>query len=363
VKVTRHRQLHGHIMHAWRGARRAQPTLLLAANPLVRRTAAESAPEIVATLPALRAHPAVNLGQLRVPRRPRPIGGDANTGQVPIARPAIIQHMPTVPASDDEISESTRRVLSGLFQSLPTWTAELAAGRPSPEPASDFSLDESVLGSYSGWYLAVTHYAVAVEYLQTVNWVLDLPQIHLAPPIGLLRGALECAAAAAWLVAPDDAAQRRHRALRMWCRDLDDRATYEAMTSWQPPNARSKTAVKRRAEVKGLAAKEVNNAAASNAQMRVTTTTIIGDMGVATGSSRAVLDRLWSLSSGLAHGRYWPAIVGDLDLADERISPETGVVTRSYTAPDKLLEDLAINAHRFAVMARRLLKERAGSAS
>lgn len=63
-----------------------------------------------------------------------------------------------------------------------------------------------------------------------------------------------------------------------------------------------------------------------------------------------------ALSSGLAHGRYWPALRG-LDPAGGAVAPG-GTLQVAYTVPDKLLQDMTETAHRFTVAAHHGMQAR-----
>lgn len=230
------------------------------------------------------------------------------------------------------------------------------AGVPSaePDPASDLGQDSAATEPYLGWHLAASSLRIGIAYLDTFRSTLN-HGLHLHPPIALLRGALETSGTAVWLVESDDPRTRRQRGLAAWWSDLNDRHIFEQTTSWQPDRAQGRLARARQKEIKDLA--QHLGLASSNASLNVTTWKMLRAAALAVGETESKVGRLWALSSGLAHGRYWPAIIGDLDVAGAlSIGPMTQ--QRAVTPPDWLLLDLAKIAHRFTVAAAHHLRHR-----
>jgi hypothetical protein len=226
------------------------------------------------------------------------------------------------------------------------------------DEGSDLARDAAATSPYYGWHIAATSLGVAVAYLDTFRFQLAGARLHIHPPVALLRGALESSARAVWMVAPDDPRERQTRALQAWYTDLADRHWYEKRTRWQPPRERGRRATQRQAEIRQLAI-DLRLPSSVKALTRTTTSVIqAAAEGVSYPSSEAA--RLWSLSSGLAHGRYWPALVGDLEIES---AAETGedTVQIAYVVPDWLLWGLAALCHRFTTAGHALLEKRSRS--
>lgn len=262
-------------------------------------------------------------------------------------------------AGTGRIDEATaERLRTLLGDDLDEWLRGLATARPEPEPGSAFDRDTGRLGAWTGWYLASTALAVAVEYLATFRELLaEVRAVHLHPPVGLLRGALEASGTALWLVLPEDDQLRQQRALVAWYSDMEDRAMYEDVSGWTPPRPRSRTARTHQAEVRALAPSVGMSTARDGLKRR--TYQVLRDAAAGVGAKPDEAARLWALSSGFAHGRYWPALLG-LDPVAGQVAPG-GTVQVLYTVPDALLRDMTALAHRFTVAAHHGLRARSSS--
>lgn len=237
-----------------------------------------------------------------------------------------------------------------LLSDVEGWV-EAARGQPDPDPAvgSDLANDAQALEPYYPWHLAWSSRRVALSYMDTLRQLLTtVGSVHTHPPLGLLRGGLEAAALHLWLVRPDDHLERCRRGMLAWHRDLNDRAGFEAITGWQPPREGLR-ATARQAELLHLA--HGLGLSVKQRDLRYSTTQIIATAASEIGVAQAEAKRLWSLSSGLAHGRYWPSIIGGLTPGTKQVSAAGGYAV-SLTVSDDHLLDMTRLAHRVMAAGR-----------
>ncbi len=175
--------------------------------------------------------------------------------------------------------------------------------------------------------------------------------------MGLLRGALETSALACWLLVPEDAKERQRRGLNAWFDDLKNRAKYERAAQWIPPNAQARTAKQRQDEVREVAVR--CKLLANSVSKDIITTNLLPAVAREINADAAEVSRLWALSSGVAHGRYWPNILGDFQhQGGAQLSD--GTIHVALAVPDALLVGLTSAAHRFTLAARHWFGVRTG---
>ncbi len=219
-----------------------------------------------------------------------------------------------------------------------------------PLAGSDLAEDATAMEPYPGWHLAVSSRLVAIQYLDTLRAVVEnVGELHLHPPVALLRGALEASGLACWLVVPSDAKERRRRGLHTWHADYDARAQYEVAAGWYPPNAQAKTARQRQQEIRSVA--ERCKILPNSVTTRLGTTKMLPAVAGEIGADAAEVSRLWALSSGVTHGRFWPNILGEFQTRGGTVLSD-GTIHVALAVPDELLVGLAAAAHRFTLAAR-----------
>lgn len=213
---------------------------------------------------------------------------------------------------------------------------------PDPEPGSDLAKDARALEPYFPWHLAWSSRRVSLSYMHTLRQLLtQVGSVHTHPPLGLLRGGLEAAALHLWLIRPDDHLERCRRGVLAWHRDLNDRAGFEQVTGWQA-SPKGMRATARQAELAHIA--HGLGLSVKKRDLQSSTTQVIATAAMEIGVAEKEAKRLWSLSSGLAHGRYWPSIIGGLP--GSRQPSAAGGYVVSLTVSDDHLLDMTRLAHR-----------------
>lgn len=147
----------------------------------------------------------------------------------------------------------------------------------------------------------------AVDHLHACKvLVANAGAMHLAAPASLVRGSLESAAAAFWMLHPKDRAVRVTRALHWRAKDAYDE--YVALAGINPEADQKKSAqTKRLAEV-AAGRCEID---ASVLSKRLASTTMVEYADENTRDDVKVL-LMWRMCSGFAHGRQWAALAWGL---------------------------------------------------
>jgi len=255
------------------------------------------------------------------------------------------------------VSRPDRR---GSFEGLPhilnsarlRYAAVSSSPRPQPVSGSELDGDDQQLPGFPGSTLIRTQMDTAIEHLHALGVLLvDAKVAYPYALVTLLRASLEEAAEATWLLAPDQRDERVLRALRVWCRDFGDRAEYEKMRPQQPGR---KTGLDRQADMLALTKQLGLNAGPVGG--RLNTTSIIAQAADIVGHKDEAL-RLWSLSSGLTHGRYWARLVG-LELVGA--TPAPGGFTLEVTASEAEVVALGRVCWALIEHGERLYKQRSG---
>lgn len=252
---------------------------------------------------------------------------------------------PPVKTPSTTCLQGRRRTLPGSLQTS-AYGSRPAAGLPSPILLSVVSWQTTRTRSSPNfpWHLADSAQRVGLSYLRTFAELLDKVQaIHTHPPLALLRGGVECTALALWLIRPDGAQTRQERGLIAWHSDLKDRAGFERVTGWTAPGG-GKAATARQAELTHIA--HGLGLSVKKKDLSCTTTEIIAAAASEIDYPKSEALRLWSLSSGLAHGRYWPSIIGGLVPRGARISSPSGGYAVGLDISDEILIDMSKLAHR-----------------
>lgn len=185
------------------------------------------------------------------------------------------------------------------------YAAVSSSPRPEPAPGSELADDDQRLPGFPASALIRSGLDAGIEHLHALGVLfIDAKVAHPHVPLTLLRASLQDLAEAVWLLAPDHRDERLLRALRVWYRDFGDRAEYEKIKPQQPGR---KTGTDRQAEMVALAKALRLNAGTVGG--RLVTTSIIAQAADLVGLRDEAL-RMWSLSSGLAHGRFWSRFIG-----------------------------------------------------
>ena len=155
--------------------------------------------------------------------------------------------------------------------------------------------------SQAAWH-ALSH---AVDHLHCMRTLLrDAKQMHMYAPYSIARAALENAAAAVWLLAPDDRKERILRRLRFAV--LDIRAGEEARQLVSAP-AGPKTGAVRLEQVRALAVRATVDEKAVLRE-RVKYSEIVKKAGDTMPGGNLSFLITWKMCSGIAHGDLWTTL-------------------------------------------------------
>jgi hypothetical protein len=137
-----------------------------------------------------------------------------------------------------------------------------------------------------------------------------------AAPWTVLRGVLEPAALAVWVLNGSTRKRRQERALRVWYHDYTERGKWKRDVD-DDVVAPAKSAGARAGEIvavaKSLDLRETQVVGPLNYA------DVVSHAGEAIGLKRALARARWRESSGFAHGRYWPLMRLGIPQSAERI--------------------------------------------
>jgi hypothetical protein len=157
-----------------------------------------------------------------------------------------------------------------------------------------------------------------------------------SPPWTLLRGVLEPASVALWVMASPERRTRRQRALRVWYDDFEQRRLWEQDVRWKP-SYQGKTAEQRLATVLKVSRR------LGIPDTQITTPLnycqAVEHAGKAVGRKAQVARARWREASGFAHGRFWTM----MRLSELRPTTATvDDVTMQSTLDENRLNELAV---------------------
>jgi hypothetical protein len=201
---------------------------------------------------------------------------------------------------DEEDGKHLAEILRVLSETGP-WAARInAEASPlGPDPRSPLGGDDTSTHPYDLSHAVWRHLSNAVDHLSCLRAVLgDAKVIQMYAPFTLVRGALENACGAVWLLQPPQRKERLTRRFRQAIADI--RYEEQARELMQQPDAR---AVQRRiAEVRAIAdsAGLVGSALKGNVSYSEIVQTVDED-----GPSGNLVLLTWKTCSGFAHGDWW----------------------------------------------------------
>ncbi len=154
-------------------------------------------------------------------------------------------------------------------------------------------------------------------------------------PWTLLRGVLEPASVAVWVMAGGSCTKRRERALRVWYYDFTERQKWEDDSGGKPV-APAKSGRQRAADIVSLARRH------GLRENQVTASLSYGDSVAAAGKTvgwqRADATARWREAAAFAHGRTWPTLQLSSPTGAELILGGYGI---SMTVNEARLAELA----------------------
>ena len=191
------------------------------------------------------------------------------------------------------------RALFDLADSLSG--AERAIGLGPAHDRSQLAEDDQGLAGYYLSHAAQRSIGSAADHALTLHCVIESGVIPVFGPWTLVRGILERAATAVWLLAPRQQVRRREHALRYWHDNAEERKKW-ASDSGAPP-ATNDVGAKLRAfaEELGIRPQAVNAG--------LNWTDVLRSAGDDTpGQSGNAAVARWRECSAFAHGMAWPSV-------------------------------------------------------
>jgi len=218
------------------------------------------------------------------------------------------------------------------LEEVPTWAARTAADASRLRPAllSQLQQDDAKADPYHLSHAVWRSLSTSVDHLACLQVLLvDAKVIHMYAPFSLLRAALENSCAAVWLLEPASSADRLSRHFR---KVLDDIRNEEQVRGlMRQPGTR--TEAERLASVRALASTAGLTDAAVKA--RPTYWEIVKTVSES-GPANSVIEVMWKLCSGYAHGDSWPTLSASQRTQIDGAAPE-GVGTFKIEANIGLL--------------------------
>lgn len=184
---------------------------------------------------------------------------------------------------------------------------QMALGLGHIHPDSELARDDQPLDGQ--WVSAVvtSGLTASIDHAVTLRDLVlrERAAITVNAPWTLLRGALEPAATALWVLTGTTHRSRRAHALRVWHHDYTERQKWEDDTATPvPPGGKSG---RDRAEDVRTLAKQLGIKPTTVATSLSHADTVAA-AGAAAGWSRHDARARWREASGFAHGRFWPML-------------------------------------------------------
>ncbi|MEU6641250.1 hypothetical protein ABZ863_01730 [Saccharomonospora sp. NPDC046836] len=193
------------------------------------------------------------------------------------------------------------QVLQELFRHVDELMAEAEGlGLHRPDQGSSLRADDNQADPFHVSHLVVSAIQAGVEHLHAFRTLIaDAGKLHPTVPFTLIRGSIETASLAVWLLAPSSRRERVLRRLRYALKDISDEhtATKELGATPAKPKAERDKRVKDVASQAGITAK-----------IKVPTSTeIVEEAGNRLDPELNAL-AAWRICSGFAHGRTWATL-------------------------------------------------------
>ena len=203
---------------------------------------------------------------------------------------------------DDEDGKYLAETLRVLGEAE-AWAARTAAeaARLRPAPGSSLRGDDDQAFPYALSHAVWDALDHAVDHLTCLQALLrDARVIHRFAPYALVRGALENACAAVWMLEPPRRADRLARRLRLAIDDVRNGEQARQLTGQQGPRSKQD----RLDQIAAIAARAgLDEQALKN---RVSYTEIVKAVD-ASGVPGSLIEFSWKICSGLTHGDSWAA--------------------------------------------------------
>jgi len=230
------------------------------------------------------------------------------------------------PVVNDLIDPAVGQELLKVFGLVDDWFVRSQQKQASPVPGSSLAGDDKATDRYPVSAAAASVLISAVNHIHAVRTlIVEAKKVHPNAPLTLLRGALENAATAVWLLAPTSRDTRVLRRLRL-----------EYANAWNSEQARllakatgGRTLVERRqrlqdmARNRGLTPDQVSQVAATAVGFR----TIVREAAIdVPGRDPEFTEFVWMVCSGIAHAQIWASIAASDRTIIGQVSPTVSQV-------------------------------------
>ena len=205
---------------------------------------------------------------------------------------------------DDEDGRHLAETLRVLSETG-TWAARTNAdaARLRPAPGSKLFMDDEQAHPYELSHAAWHLLSNAVDHLGCLQALLgDAQIIHMFAPFTLVRGALENACGAVWLLRPDQGKDRLARRLRLALADVRNGEQVKQLTGQPGPRSQQEriNQIHDIASLAGLGTEALKGNAAYSEIVKA----------VDAGMPGSLILVAWKVGSGFAHGDWWTTLSG-----------------------------------------------------
>jgi hypothetical protein len=223
------------------------------------------------------------------------------------------------------------------------WAARTGEYPSEVQPGSRLASDDDVLRPLHISHAAQSALVHAVDHLHCLrSVVVEAKTLHTYAPFTLVRGALENASTAVWLLQSDTSETRYLRRLQLAVKDAEYRRQVDELITTTSP-AEAGTSYENRREQYLLVA---DRAGISRSRLNARAPgfeRIVRDAGKATAIGSEVPLVMWKACSGIAHGQMWAGLsmltreqveaAVEVDVFDVRFSaPARGVLQALWVA-------------------------------
>jgi hypothetical protein len=208
------------------------------------------------------------------------------------------------------MEDSDKPLYVGLINTLmriDPWLQRLDSNsvRITPALGSPLGEDDRRVDPYQTSFAVLHSISHAVDHLHMLRTGLrEGGSIHMYAPYSLVRGGLENASAAVWMLFPSKRVERLARRLRFAAMDINNGEKMKALLGAVGPRSLDDRldVVRKLALQAGIPEKVALKSASYREIVRVA--------GIDSGIGEQVAQVVWGLSSGIAHGDFWTTLAG-----------------------------------------------------
>jgi hypothetical protein len=254
-------------------------------------------------------------------------------------------------ATPEEEQEALQQ-LGRLFVQIDQWQAtDQQQGGLSAQPGSSLAGDDQATNPYHVSHTVIHELFGALDHLHALRMLVQTAHaLHTFAPFTLNRAAMECGAAAVWVLAPKSRDERIRRRLVLATRNARD-IDSALVKLGEPSSLRS-----RLDEIRKIAARRRALDPTSIVGAPPSIERIIGEAADAFELDSDAAVTLWKLCSGITHNRLWAS----LNLLDrQEFSRVANVRGVHLTASFKNVLTVTQLSVSFSIEARRLFALRA----